>query len=337
MSKAAPWSGDIRRKGRPSVTATPSSGPSSLTGMWPWSWYIATTRSVPPAAARGKRVSADSGPDASMPRDRASATAGLMACSSSSPRIPCSPACGFSPATATRGGRPRSRRPMPSASSMVLRTLALVTASIALRSERCAVTWTTRSGPAMSRTRRSPTADRSASISVWPGHGYPPRRRASLETGAVTSASASFPAISRRAVLTASTAARAPSADGRPTGTPDGSPTGTPDGSLTGTPGGRPTGTPDGSLTGAPDGSLTGARDGSLTGRMRGRGSPSAAASRRRPAGLPTTVKSARPPTPGSASARRISSGPTPPGSPDVTSTRGLRIAPAPPSGRGCP
>src|SRR6266536_847954 len=137
MSKAAPWSGAARRKGRPSVTATPSSGLSSLTGIWPWSWYIATTRSAWPARARGNSVSADS--------------------------------------------------------------------------ERWALTWTTRSGPAISRTRRSRAAHRSASISVWPGHGYPPRRRASLDTGAVTSASASSPAISRAAALAAATAARAPS------------------------------------------------------------------------------------------------------------------------------
>src|SRR6266498_3048191 len=289
MSKAAPWSGAARRKGRPSVTATPSSGLSSLTGIWPWSWYIATTRSAWPARARGNSVSADSGPCASMPRARASATAGLMTASSSAPRIPCSPACGLSPATATRGGRPTRRRPMSSASSMVRSTLARVTASIASRSERWALTWTTRSGPAISRTRRSRAAHRSASISVWPGHGYPPRRRASLDTGAVTSASASSPAISRAAALAAATAARAPSADGRPTGTAAWSP----------------------------------------AGRMRGSGTPSAAASRRKSAGLPSTVNSARPPISGSVRARRISSGPTPPGSPDVTSTRGLRMAPA--------
>ena len=37
MSKAVPWSGEVRTNGRPSVTLTPSSKASVLTGMRPWS------------------------------------------------------------------------------------------------------------------------------------------------------------------------------------------------------------------------------------------------------------------------------------------------------------
>ena len=45
MSNAVPWSTDVRITGRPTVMFTPDSMPSTLTGPWPWSWYIATIRS----------------------------------------------------------------------------------------------------------------------------------------------------------------------------------------------------------------------------------------------------------------------------------------------------
>ncbi len=78
-------------------------------------------------------------------------------------------------------GEQAGSRPMPSASSMDAATRwREVTSSMASRSEQLAPMWTTRSGPAMSSTRRSPAAHRSASISVWPGHGYPASRRAFL-------------------------------------------------------------------------------------------------------------------------------------------------------------
>lgn len=38
ISNAVPWSTLVRIKGKPSVQFTPSSIPSSLTGMSPWSW-----------------------------------------------------------------------------------------------------------------------------------------------------------------------------------------------------------------------------------------------------------------------------------------------------------
>src|SRR3712207_1176757 len=45
MSKAVPWSTEVRMTGSPTLMLTPASMPRTLTGPWPWSWYIATTRS----------------------------------------------------------------------------------------------------------------------------------------------------------------------------------------------------------------------------------------------------------------------------------------------------
>ena len=83
MSKAVPWSGLVRTNGRPSVTLTPRSTPRYFTGIRPWSWVIATTRSNSPGwsgalRARMKTVSGAYGPLASMPSARAAATAGAM-------------------------------------------------------------------------------------------------------------------------------------------------------------------------------------------------------------------------------------------------------------------
>src|SRR5450759_466524 len=38
MSKAVPWSTDVRRMGRPTVTETVSSKSNVFVAMWPWSW-----------------------------------------------------------------------------------------------------------------------------------------------------------------------------------------------------------------------------------------------------------------------------------------------------------
>ncbi len=73
--------------------------------MWPWSWYIATTKSYWPLTARRKTVSPAWGPSALMPLARAVAMAGRMIYSSSRPKSPCSPAWGLSPQTAMRGSR----------------------------------------------------------------------------------------------------------------------------------------------------------------------------------------------------------------------------------------
>ena len=45
ISKAVPWSGEVRRKGKPSVTLTASSKASVLIGIKAWSWYIASAAS----------------------------------------------------------------------------------------------------------------------------------------------------------------------------------------------------------------------------------------------------------------------------------------------------
>ena len=67
MSKAVPWSGLVRTKGRPSVTLTPCSTPRYFTGISPWSCVIATTRSNSPVCpgawrARMNTVSGAKGP-----------------------------------------------------------------------------------------------------------------------------------------------------------------------------------------------------------------------------------------------------------------------------------
>src|SRR6478735_7507719 len=45
MSKAVPWSGEVRMKGRPSVTLTASSKATVLIGISAWSWYMQTAQS----------------------------------------------------------------------------------------------------------------------------------------------------------------------------------------------------------------------------------------------------------------------------------------------------
>src|SRR5215510_534184 len=52
MSNAVTWSTEVRRTGSPAVTFTPVSKATAFTGPWPWSWYIATTRSKSPLRAR---------------------------------------------------------------------------------------------------------------------------------------------------------------------------------------------------------------------------------------------------------------------------------------------
>ena len=103
MSNAVPWSGLVRTIGSPTVTFTALSHPRSFTGIRPWSWYMATTRSQSPAAAAMNTVSAGNGPCASIPVRRAASIAGPMMRCSSSPNMPFSPACGLRPQTAMRG------------------------------------------------------------------------------------------------------------------------------------------------------------------------------------------------------------------------------------------
>src|SRR2546427_158033 len=62
MSKAAPWSGDMRGNGRPRVAAPPSPRPTSLTGMRPWSGDMATPRATWPAAGHAPAGDVEGGP-----------------------------------------------------------------------------------------------------------------------------------------------------------------------------------------------------------------------------------------------------------------------------------
>ena len=103
MSNAVPWSTLVRITGRPTVTLTPSSRPRTLIGPWPWSWYIATTRSKSPRTARKNAVSAGSGPSASISPATAATAGSIFSASSPRPNSPPSPACGLMPQTAMRG------------------------------------------------------------------------------------------------------------------------------------------------------------------------------------------------------------------------------------------
>ena len=60
----------------PRPVAGSTSKPSSLTGMCPWSWYIATTASYWPARSLTKTVSPGTGPTTSMPSATACAIVG---------------------------------------------------------------------------------------------------------------------------------------------------------------------------------------------------------------------------------------------------------------------
>ena len=104
MSKAVPWSGEVRTNGRPSVTLTRVVERQRLDRDQRLVVIHAERRVVGRARApRGTCVSAGSGPRASMPSARSRAIAGRDDARSSSPSAPSSPACGLSPATASRG------------------------------------------------------------------------------------------------------------------------------------------------------------------------------------------------------------------------------------------
>ena len=82
-----------------------------------------------------------------MPFALASVMAGMISSISSVPKSPPSPACGFRPATATRGSaRPNSLQDS-SASSITFNTRAFFVRLQASRSDTCVLTWMTRSGP----------------------------------------------------------------------------------------------------------------------------------------------------------------------------------------------
>jgi len=103
---------------------------------------------------------------------------------------PCSPACGFSPQTAMRGGANPSSRMALSPSSMVC-TMRWVFRSQAWRSGTCVLTCTVASRSLASNMRDSAAPHNSAMYSVCPVNGRPESVTASLFSGAVTMASAS--------------------------------------------------------------------------------------------------------------------------------------------------
>src|SRR5262245_60452627 len=110
MSYAVPCAGVQIGKGKPPRSVTPRSKPISFIAIWPWSWYIVSTASNAPFLARRKTVSAGNGPSTQMPSRLPASTTGAITSISSQPKLPPSPACGLSPATAMRGcGKPALR------------------------------------------------------------------------------------------------------------------------------------------------------------------------------------------------------------------------------------
>ena len=123
--------------------------------------------------------------------------AGAITSISSRPIAPCSPACGFSPATASRGAAmPKSRRNAASVARAVATMASVVTPSSARRSETWIVTGTTRSRSQASIMTGVPPVS-SPRNSVWPGWRKPAAYSTALLIGLVTTAPAS-PACTRR-------------------------------------------------------------------------------------------------------------------------------------------
>jgi hypothetical protein len=155
--------------------------------MCPWSWYIATTASNSPPAARLNTESGGRGPTA--PSPTVSATAGAISLASSEPKRPFSPACGLRPATAIRGlSMPNSVRASCTSLTTVT-TRSFLTALIASKRDTWVEMWATRKSPSMSSIAYSVVLVKWAYISVWPGNLCPARLSASLLRGAVAVAS----------------------------------------------------------------------------------------------------------------------------------------------------
>ena len=118
--------------------------PTTFNGIWPWSWYMATTISYQPPLALENTVSGGTGPSALMPSAFAASIAGMISSISSLPNRPCSPLCGFRPATPILGSLiPRSLHAL-SAIRITSNTLCFFTRSQASRRETWVETWTTR-------------------------------------------------------------------------------------------------------------------------------------------------------------------------------------------------
>jgi hypothetical protein len=181
MSKAVPWSTEVRMIGRPSVMLTPLSAsqrpvagstlnPSSLTGICPWSWYMATTASYWPARSLTNTVSPGTGPTTSIPSATHRAMVGSLTSMSCRPNRPPSPACGFSAATAIRAlATPRSRSALW-VRSMTKRSRCGVSLFGTSSSATWVETWLTRMLPCASSMTEPETPVSAASISVWPAY-----------------------------------------------------------------------------------------------------------------------------------------------------------------------
>ncbi|KAG1076989.1 hypothetical protein G6F40_017204 [Rhizopus arrhizus] len=95
--------------------------------------------------------------------------AGSMMSMSSRPNLPPSPACGFRPATATRGFSMPICRQARSASRMAVSSASGVMREMTSASATWMVTSSTRSSSLANIMAKSCVAERSARISVWPG------------------------------------------------------------------------------------------------------------------------------------------------------------------------
>ena len=171
------------------MTFTALSQPSSFTGMSPWSWYIATTRSHFPAAASMKIVSPGNGPWTSMPVAFAMSIAGRITRISSSPKSPFSPACGLRPHTAMRGFAIPSCWQISWPSVIGSCTRPIVSRLRISMSGTCVVASTTFSRGEMNAIACRRALVRAANSSVCPGHRKPASVHDSFEIGAVTTAS----------------------------------------------------------------------------------------------------------------------------------------------------
>ena len=202
---AVPWSTEVRTIGRPRVTLIPWPKLAYFSTGKPWSWYMASTASASARVAGLNSVSAGKGPLRRRPSARRASSAGMITSSSSRPRWPPSPACGFSPATRICGwAMPNlSRR-----SAWTMRNTSSSKAGVRLgatcASGRWVVASATRMPPPVSIITTRGVWVRSARYSVCPENATPASLITPLCTGAVTMAAncpARQPSIAASSVL----------------------------------------------------------------------------------------------------------------------------------------
>jgi hypothetical protein len=268
-----------------------------------------------PRASSWNKVSADSGPVTSRVSARSRATAGAMTSRSSVPMAPFSPAWGLSPATASRGARPRS----PERSRATTRAWRRIRSSLMAPATSLSGIWTVsgtvRKDPADSIITGSAAWPASRAIwarkSVWPWWAKPVRYSASLWIGLVT-----IPA-TRPSSASAAAASMAPTTAGAAAGS-----------SLPG----KPCPSNGASSTGS---AVPKAATASSVAAMTARGTsiPNRLARRARQSALPTTTK-ASPPGARRCQAINAISGPMPAGSPRVSASgRGETMTSRAPAG----